>query len=126
MTRGEQANVANAEQRKTPADVTVWAVQTGSINKSGALSNTDLPNTTTPPAHVSGALSDTIDNILGLLNKQNGRHPVSQGAARVQPSSGRPPSAKCINRALQAVLNAAEKTAEEKKQVSATAGLGVR
>ena len=65
-----------------------------------------------PVAGMPGALSDTFDNILGLV-KRGDAAPARGDSNR----HGRPPSAKCINKALQAVMVAAEETAAEKKRV---------
>lgn len=103
-------------QGKAPADVTCWAVP---IKPDGAGKSCPLHAPTerehSAPLHaMPGALSDTIGNILGLVKQGDVAHAAAEGAER---GHGRPPSAKCINKALHAVLVAAEETAAEKTRV---------
>ena len=111
------SNTANGPLQP-PVDATVWAVPVKSLSTSKTPTPTETAYAPSPRAatrDLSAALSDTFDNILGLINqKETPAAPPGSSAplAPPPPEAGKqPPSAASINRALRAVLVAAEQTA---------------
>jgi hypothetical protein len=119
---------AGGKKTNDPADATVWAVPVKAVSasKTATPTNTTDLQSSTPICNMSSALSDTIDNILGLISKQADSPTSKKMLQTWEPppqlvlhasseSLSKPPSAACINKALRAVLVAAEQTAVEQE-----------